>query len=474
MQKDNLKKASTSYLFGNLFNKGMAFFTVPIFTRLLSTSDYGIVTTYNSWIAILAMIVGFALHTGIRIAFIDYKNEMKDFMATITTFTLLSGGILSAIVLLISKFVFTNISSVLIILCLFQSISTALIEDYSMYLMMQYKYKFRTILMVLPNFLSVVISVIVIKFFITDYLYLGRIIPTALTIILFGLMVCVLIFSKSRCFCNKKYLKYALKFSLPLILHGIALNILSQSDRTMITWLADSSQTGIYSLVYNFSMIATVITTSLEGVWVPWFYKKLEEKSLKEINIVAKDYINLMTYCLIGVIMVGPEVIKILASYTYWEGIKIIPPVVISNFIIFAYTLYVNIEHYHKKTKGITANTVIAAVTNIILNFLFIPKFGYVAAAYTTLVSYLVSFILHSVKSKKLEPELYPINYFILPLAEIGIATVLFYVFMDNTIIRWCAVIIYIATMFVKEWKRIITYFPKLSIKKEAKSENIK
>ena len=242
----------------------------------------------------------------------------------------------------------------------------------------------------------------------------------------------------------------------------------------MITWLADSSQTGIYSLVYNFSMIATVITTSLEGVWVPWFYKKLEEKSLKEINIVAKDYINLMTYCLIGVIMVGPEVIKILASYTYWEGIKIIPPVVISNFIIFAYTLYVNIEHYHKKTKGITANTVIAAVTNIILNFLFIPKFGYVAAAYTTLVSYLVSFILHSVKSKKLEPELYPINYFILPLAEIGIATVLFYVFMDNTIIRWCAVIIYIATMFVKEWKRIITYFPKLSIKKEAKSENIK
>ena len=70
------KKASTSYLIGGFFNKGMAFFTVPIFTRLLSTSDYGIVTTYNSWITILAMVVGFALHTGIRIAFVDYKNEM--------------------------------------------------------------------------------------------------------------------------------------------------------------------------------------------------------------------------------------------------------------------------------------------------------------------------------------------------------------------------------------------------------------
>jgi O-antigen/teichoic acid export membrane protein len=457
-----MKKASTCYLFGSLFNKGMAFFTVPIFTRLLSTSDYGIVTTYNSWIAILAMVVGFALHSGIRIAFVDYKDEMKDFMATTTTFTLLSGGVLSASVLLISNFVTTTISSTLIIICLFQSISSALIEDYSMYLMMQYRYKFRALVMILPNLISVIISVIVIKFVLSDHLYLGRIIPTASTIILFGLMVCVLVFSKSRCFFNKEYLKYALSFSLPLILHGIALNILSQSDRTMITWLADSSQTGIYSLIYNFSMIATVITTSLEGIWVPWFYTHIHKKKAKEINTIAKDYINLMTYCLIGIIMVGPEVVKILALSSYWDGIKIIPPVVISNFIIFAYTLYVNIEHYHKKTKGITVNTVIAAITNIILNYLLIPKFGYVAAAFTTLVSYLVSFALHAFKSKKLEPELYPITYFILPLSEICVATVLFYVFMDNAIIRWGVVIVYIIAMFVKEWKRIIVYFPRL------------
>ena len=392
----NYKKASTFYLFGSLFNKGMSFFTVPIFTRLLSTSDYGIVTTYNSWISILAMVVGFALHTGIRIAFVDYKEEMKDFMATTTTFTLLSGGLLSVAIIFVSRLVSFELNTTLIILCLLQSIATALVEDYSMYLMMQYRYKFRTALMILPNLISVILSVIAIKFVLTKDLYIGRIIPTALTVILFGILVCVLVYSKSRCFLNRDYLKYALSFSLPLILHGIALNILSQTDRTMITWLADSSQTGIYSLIYNFSMIATVITTSLEGIWVPWFYNKLQKKIYDEINVVAKDYINLMTYCMIGVIMVGPEVVKLLASSNYWDGIKIIPPVVLSNFIIFAYTLYVNIEHFHKKTKGITFNTVIAALTNIILNSLLIPKYGYVAAAFTTLASYLVSFVLHS------------------------------------------------------------------------------
>ena len=109
-QKINMKKASTSYLFGTLFNKGIAFFTVPIFTRLLSTSDYGVVTTYNSWIAILAMVVGFALHSGIRIAFVDFKDEMKDFIATTTTFTLLSGGLLSTVILLVSHFITLNIN----------------------------------------------------------------------------------------------------------------------------------------------------------------------------------------------------------------------------------------------------------------------------------------------------------------------------------------------------------------------------
>lgn len=465
-QKINMKKASTSYLFGTLFNKGIAFFTVPIFTRLLSTSDYGVVTTYNSWIAILAMVVGIALHSGIRIAFVDFKDEMKDFIATTTTFTLLSGGLLSTVILLVSHFITLNINFTLIILCLLQSIAAALIEDYSMYLMMQYKYKFRTAIMILPNFIAVIISVITIKYFLTDHLYLGRIIPTSLTIIMFGMMVCILVYRKSNCLFNKDYLKYALAFSLPLIFHGVALNILSQSDRTMITWLADSSQTGIYSLIYNFSMIATVITTSLEGIWVPWFYKRLQGNKRNEINTIAKDYIHLMTYCLIGVIMVGPEVVKLLASHSYWDGIRIIPPVVISNFVIFAYTLYVNIEHYHKKTKGITVNTVIAAITNIALNYLLIPKFGYVAAAFTTLASYLVSFVLHAVKSKKLENDLYPISYFAIPLIELGAFTLLFYIFMDSMLIRWGIVFAFEIVMLFKEWKRIVLYFPKLDFKK--------
>ena len=110
----------------------------------------------------------------------------------------------------------------------------------------------------MPNLLSTIASIFAILFIVKEKLYLGRIVPTAIINILFGIWITILIYKRSQNIFNKKYINYGLKISLPLVLHGIALNILSQLDRTMITWLADASQTGIYSLVYNFSMLATV------------------------------------------------------------------------------------------------------------------------------------------------------------------------------------------------------------------------
>ncbi len=67
------------------------------------------------------------------------------------------------------------------------------------------------------------------------------------------------------------------------------MNILSQSDRLMITVFRSASETGIYSLVYNFGMLATVITTGLDGVWVPWFTNKLRNNDVSTINSQAKN-----------------------------------------------------------------------------------------------------------------------------------------------------------------------------------------
>ena len=110
----------------------------------------------------------------------------------------------------------------------------------------------------------------------------------------------------------------------------------------------------------------------------------------------------------------------------------------------------------------VTVNTIIAAVSNIVLNFLFIPKYGYVAAAYTTLASYLISFMLHTRYAKKLEPNLYPLKRFLYPLIELLAMTILFYVFEETFAIRWAIMIIYILAMFYKERNRLKVYFPNM------------
>ena len=309
MDAGDYKKASTCYLIGNVFNKGIAFLTVPIFTRILSTSDYGIVTTYNSWIGIVTMLLGFALHMAIRSSFIDYSEKVDEYLTSTLLFTVVFSVSMTVIVCSVSVLLNLSIPFILILLCMLQSMSSAIIEDYSYYLMMRFNYKFRTMLMIVPNLLSVVLSVLAMLYVFNTNRYLGRVIPTAIVTLFFGIFLVFLSIRRSGFVFNIEFLKHGLKISTPLILHGIALNILSQSDRTMITWLADASQTGIYSLIYNFSMIATVITTSLDGVWVPWFTKQMNNKGYKEINKVAVDYVNLMTYAMCCLIMVAPEVV---------------------------------------------------------------------------------------------------------------------------------------------------------------------
>ncbi len=466
MEGNNIQKASLFYILANLFNKGIAFLTVPVFTRLLSTSDYGIVTTYNSWVDILTVMLSLALYMAIRVAFVDYKEEKAAFLNTIITFTLFLSLTVVVVAFLIGKFI-DSWGSVILIIAVIQGAASALLMDYQQYLMMDLRYIKRSLYMALPNFLAVLLSILFIYYGNFKKLYLGRIIPTAFVYFAFGVAVIITVYSKSRPAINMKYLKYGLRISFPLVLHGIALNILSQSDRTMITLLADASQTGIYSLVYNFSMIATVLTTALEGVWLPWFVNKIATGEIELINKRAGVYIKVITYTMVAFILVGPEILKLLANNTYWEGISIIPPIVLSNYFIFAYTFYVNVEHIYKKTLGITINTLIAAILNIILNFIFIPKYGYIAAAYSTLVSFILSMLLHAWCSRKLEKNLFPLKIFGIPLLIILISSILYYVLLDRWIIRWIFMIVILSTLLYGEKNAILSY-----IKDEKRSKD--
>lgn len=430
-------KAGTYYLFGNLFNKGIAFLTIPLFTRILTTSDYGIVNTYMSWQGILTMVLGLTLHMGIRAAFVDYKDDIDNFMSSVTFLDILSSVSIAAIIILAVLVFRVNVPIILLVLCLVHSFSNTIINNYKMYLMMKMKYKERTAFLILPNLIINIVAVILIVFVYNTDKYMGKILPSAFVSFIFVMIVIPTIYSKGKTLVNTKYWKYALKVSVPVILHGLSLMVLSQSDRIMLTGLVGASETGVYSLAYNFSMIASVVVASLDGVWVPWYTVKLKDRKISEINERVKIFIAIVTLTVLGIILAAPEVLALMAPENYANGKLIIPPIVISSYIIFIYTIYVNVEYYHKRTKTIAANTIVAAVLNIILNFIFIPLFGMYAAAGTTLFSYTVSLILHYRHARKIESDLFPLRVILKPLIIIFGISILYYIMLPFALIRW-------------------------------------
>lgn len=430
-------KSGSFYIFGNLFNNGIAFLTIPLFTRVLSTSDYGIVNTYYSWVAILSIILGMTLHMAVRSAFVDYENDIDNFMSSITFLTIISSIAFSMMIIIVTTSIRINVLFPLILLGLIQGFSSAIITNYSMYLMMKNRYKARTLLLIFPNLVITIVSLLALLFFFETNRYLGKIIPSAIVTLFFSIIIIIFIYLKSSKRVIIRYWKYAMNISLPIIFHGLSLVILSHSDRIMLNSLVGSSEAGIYSLIYNFSMISNVFIISLDSVWVPWFIQKMKNRETKLINSKVKLYIGIVTFLVISILLISPEVLKVLAPKEYWQGEIIIPPILLSSYVIFIYTLYVNIEHFHKKTKYIALNTIIAASFNIILNFLLIPRYGMYAAAFTTLLSYLISFLLHYKYSRKLEKELFPIKIISVYLFIMLVFTGTYYLSSELPLIRW-------------------------------------
>jgi O-antigen/teichoic acid export membrane protein len=144
-----------------------------------------------------------------------------------------------------------------------------------------------------------------------------------------------------------------------------------------------------------------IVTSSINSSFVPWTYHKLKENNLAPLK-------KNTTLLLLGVaamsllpVLVAPELMWIIAPPEYAEGVWVIPPVSTSVYFTFLYCLFGNIEFFFEKTKFIMVASTMSAVANIGLNLIFMPKFGYLAAGYVTLVCYMLYAFAHYIFMRK-------------------------------------------------------------------------
>lgn len=461
-------KASFWYTICNVINKGIALLSTPIFTRVMTESQYGTFAIFQSWYSIIIIFTSLNIFmNSYQKGLLLYKNDKASFTSTqlglTTTITLFF-----ILIYMFNPQLWSSIfelQPVLMFAMGLELLFMPALEFWSTKQRFDFKYMKYVAVSILMTIISLGGGVLAVLS--TSYKVEARVYTDVLSKVLFSAFFFCLIFKRGKKFYSLEYWKYALAFNLPLIPHYLSNYVLSQSDRIMIGKMIGTDKAAFYSVAYTISMMMMLIVTSVNNSLTPFIYKSIESGEVKNLKKVTVPIIFLMALLCLLTVIFAPEVIYIFAGKKYMDAIYVIPPVAISVFFVFLYSLYSTIEYYYQQTGYIALATTLSAVLNLVLNFIFIKKFGYYAAGYTTLICYVfLSFAHYYFYTKIVREKLHKNSIFndrLILVISLCITLIMMGLTLtySNLIVRYLFAILILMCVFVKR-KDIIKIFKSL------------
>lgn len=404
-------KAGVWYIICNFFVKGATFLTTPLFTRLLSQDDIGQFSNIVAWVSIFTVVTTFDLYASITLAKFDYADDLDTYVSSI----LVLGTGIAAVSYVVFLFVkewavdfFSIDERTLHIIFAYMLVYPAL-QIFQIKSRMYYKYKLSVFFTILTFFLSSFTSLVCVL--VSKDKLQGRITGFYIPLIVFNVILYLVLFCKSP-HIRIKYWKYSLAISIPLIFHTLAGNLLGSCDRIIITRVCGATDNALYSIAYTCATPASVLWSSMNTAWAPWAYEQMDSRAYDRLKEYSKPYTIVFVVIVVGFMLISPELLYLIGGALYQKAIYVIPPIMIGFICQFVYSFYVNVEFYEKKQSLIALGTGLAALLNIVLNHIFVPLYGYVAAAYTTMIGYLFLCIFHSIIVRFIKKSSYYDNRF--------------------------------------------------------------
>ena len=414
----------SALIFGicSFLSSGISFLLMPLFTRIMSTEQYGIVTDYNSWHYILEVfaVLGLASVGSFNVGLNEYRDNRNRFVSGMLIMVNISTILVFGLIFVIKAFVYKDfiLPWPLLILMgvsfLFSPATTFFLAR------KRYEYSYRTgaIVSIGSMLLTQGLGIALIFLFSTKSKVSGgvsegientingalavsetgtiigqisdselKILGSVIGILIFAVPLYIYIFAKGGVKPERKTMRQMLVFTLPLLPHYLALHVMNGADRIMVGRLESTSSEAVYGVSSAVGLAAATVWTAINGSLQPYIFGKLNEKDYQPVKRICT--MLMMGYAVLCVILslLAPEILMILAPSEYNEGLSAIPPIVGMAFLNALYNVYASVEFYHKKSVGIATATIIAAGLNIALNAWLIPIYGLSAAAYTTLIA---------------------------------------------------------------------------------------
>lgn len=411
MTKDFLKDA-IKYLPAQIAPGIVGFIGIPIITRLFVPADYGNYSLVMAAVAILTILSSWLPVSIVRFYPVYERDKNLDiFYRNIINLTFISILVVSLIFLIFLLSIKSHLSSKLCLLMyvgIGVFIVTSLFEVFQEFLRIKRQVGWYSRFAVWRSIGSLGIGLLLIFF-----------LKRGIEGLLWGAILCVVIMLpllwrkvkkgvfalhvKIDSFSTKEMAKYG----YPIVVGNLAAWILSLSDRYILEVFRGAKEVGIYSASYNIAdrsimLLASLFMLASTPILIHIWEKEGKSRSREFLNKITRYYLIVCVPAVVGLSVLSKPIIKIMTGEQYTEGYKIIPFVALGVLFLGLQKRFNDGLLLYKKTNFIAFAVILSGLLNLGLNLLFIPRYGYFAAAITTLISYAFLLFLMIILSRRL------------------------------------------------------------------------
>jgi O-antigen/teichoic acid export membrane protein len=415
MYKEFIKliKNTMVYGAGDVVSKAIGFFMIPVYTRFLTPSDYGVISLLMLFTTFVSIIASLGMSQAIMRIYYEGEND-RERHTIYTTSLIFIGAIGVAVVSVLSKF------SVQISQVLFSA------PGYSRYVSLILLALFFQLLSQLPRTLLVAkekpffytaasIGTFVIGMSLNIYLIailklgvLGFVYSSLITSAITATALILFTLPKGAPHFSFKWLREMLRFGFPLVFSSLTMFIYMFSDRFFIEKLYSLAAVGLYSLAVQFGDIITYATSPFFTARTPFIFSRYKEKNAKEMFSRLFTYSSLI-FCFVGLglSVYIRDIFSIVVGKDFFSAYKLVPILILG--ILFragSHSLCIGIAIMKKNTFTIYISSV-AAIMNILLLVFLVPRFGALGAAVSRTITFLIILLL----GYEISQRLYHIKY---------------------------------------------------------------
>ena len=408
--------ASAVYGLGSVVVRGLAFLLLPLYTRYLTPADYGLVALTVACTVVLGMLYPLGLRGAVSRMFYEPGSvaERKERVGTLWIAMIASSAVMALLLdragpMLASRLLPEVPFDPYLRLAVWTAFVAVLAQAPLVLLQAQERAGSYVALTLGAALVTTAITVLlVVRGGGAEGYLRGALIGGALAAIPYVAVT----LRQIRPVVRWNVLGPALAFSLPLVPHTLAGWALEMSDRAILTRLVPLREVGVYALGYQLGAAMGLLTTAFNAAWVPFLFGTLQREGDEAHSRLARlvTYLAMvLCFTALGWSLVVEHAIVLIAGAEFRDAYRITPWVAAGYVCSGLYLVPTNLLFWRQQTRVIPLVTLAAGAANIGLNLWLVPRYGAIAAAWSTLAAYAILLVLTWWRAERIHP--FPYEY---------------------------------------------------------------